>query len=77
MAETYPTDDEIVESLRGHAWLATYVVKNVARRKHPKVQTPWILRRLKALETVGRVRRVQTNYARDLCWAIKGAQDNG
>lgn len=68
MTNTKPTDAEIINALRGFHSLPTYVVKNVVRRQHPGLQTPWVLRRLKAMERVGLVRRVEVNNSH-LNWA--------
>lgn len=75
MANTVPTDDEIVEALKGYSEFPTYVVKNILRRKHPTVKTDWVLRQLKRLEKAGRVLRVPGIYARELSWTlVKGAE---
>ena len=77
MADTLPTDDEIMESLKGYPEFPTYVVKNILLRKHPTVKTAWVLRQLKRLEKTGRVLRVPGIYARDLSWTFKREKING
>ena len=48
----------------------TYVIGNVVRRinKLKTTKTALILRRLKAFEKLGTVKRVKSNYTRQLCW---------
>ena len=77
MADTLPTDEEIMESLKGYPEFPTYVVKNILRRKHPTVKTDWVLRQLKRLEKAGRVRRVPGIYARNLSWTFTKEQSHG
>ncbi|MBD8531514.1 MULTISPECIES: hypothetical protein [unclassified Massilia] len=70
-----PTDGEITDLLlvRHGSIMPTYVVKNWLRAKYPKLQTAWVLRRLKALEKAGKVVRTPSNYATMICWAIAPA----
>lgn len=71
-----PTDGEIMEVLvtRRGGINPTYYIKNCLRAKFPQVETPWVLRRLKAMEKVGKVRRVPTDYAAMICWDVAAAQ---
>lgn len=65
-----PTDTEIVGMLatRRGCIAPTYYIKNMMRSNFPGVTTAWMLRRLKALEKVGMVKRVPSTYAKMLCW---------
>lgn len=67
---TKPTDEEIIAVLTANPSRMTYVVKNILYRKHPGLETPFVLRRLKALEKAGKVRRMPSSYVRELCWDI-------
>lgn len=67
---THPTDAEILALLRaagGHL-MPTYVIKNQLRRHYKAVETPWVLRRMKALESYRLVKRVPSSYATMICW---------
>lgn len=64
-----PTDAEILATLKGDQ-IMTYVVANKLRRKYHPLKTDFVLRRLKALEAAGKVRRVPTVYAVQICWAL-------
>jgi hypothetical protein len=69
--DTKPTDDEILAVLREHTGInPTYYVKNVLKRVHKGLETPFVLRRLKALETAGKVVRRPSDYSRQICWNI-------
>jgi len=63
-----PTDEEIIQALTGHGRCMTYVVTNILRRKYWPLDTAYILRRLKRLEEAGKVRRVRSSYAVQICW---------
>jgi DNA-binding HxlR family transcriptional regulator len=69
---TKPTDTEIIGALasRQGCIAPTYYVKNLMRSQHPGLTTAWVLRRLKALEKAGLVKRAQTTYATMLCWEV-------
>jgi DNA-binding HxlR family transcriptional regulator len=69
---TKPTDGEILSVLRERAGGVnpTYYVKNMLRIQHKGLETPFVLRRLKALEKDGKVERVRTNYVTQICWNI-------
>lgn len=69
-------DREMLDVMRGHgSGLMTYVVANMLRMKHKHhngtLDTPRVLRRLKALEKRGVVERVRSVYARQICWRLK------
>ncbi|WP_196093819.1 hypothetical protein [Citrobacter sp. Res13-Lact-LER2-35-b] len=63
-----PTDEEIIQLLADYGNCMTYFVTNVLRRKYWPLNTGYILRRLKKLEAAGKVRRVKSNYAVQICW---------
>ncbi len=63
-----PTDEEIIQELTAHGRCMTYVVTNILRRKYWPLDTAYILRRLKKLEAAGKVRRVRSSYAVQICW---------
>ncbi|MFS7629679.1 hypothetical protein ACJ8BK_29435 [Klebsiella pneumoniae] len=63
-----PTDDEILQILREHNWCMTYVVAYWLRQKHKKINTPYVLRRLKKMEAAGSVKRVKSFYKRQIRW---------
>lgn len=69
MKKDKPTDDQIIAELS--AWgrdAMTYVVANRLRSKRYNVRTDWVLRQLKRLERAGRVERVPSVYAVQICW---------
>lgn len=69
--DTKPTDEEILAVLREHTGInPTYYIKNMLRSAHKGLETPFVLRRLKALEKAGKVERRPTNYATQICWNI-------
>ncbi|HHY6411310.1 TPA: hypothetical protein ACV5TU_000420 [Salmonella enterica] len=61
-------DEEIIQALTAHGRCMTYVVTNILRRKYWPLDTAYILRRLKKLEEEGKVLRVRSSYAVQLCW---------
>ena len=66
-----PTDDDIIRAMTTHGSRAmTYVIRNVLWTNGFRRETPWILRQLKRMERAGRVRRVPTSYAVQICWAV-------
>lgn len=67
-----PTDDAVLAAVRQHAG-ATYVVTNVLRFDGYGVETPWVLRRLKALERAGLVQREASGYAVMISWGLTAA----
>ena len=64
------TDEEIIKfsgDWNGRAM--TYVIANKLRfAGYIDVKTSYVLRRLKKLEAAGKVRRVQSSYAKQICW---------
>ena len=56
-----PTDDEIIQAIKGFGWPRTAVVRNILNRTYKEIKTPYVLRRLKKLETAGKVNRVPRN----------------
>lgn len=72
MINTKPTDDEILAVLRniGGGINPTYYIKNILKREHKALETSFVLRRLKALEALGKVQRTPSNYATQICWNI-------
>lgn len=64
-----PTDDQIVAAMYGR--LMTYVIANILRREKEfkALDTAFVLRRLKAMEKTGRVKRMPSSYSRQLCWS--------
>jgi DNA-binding HxlR family transcriptional regulator len=67
-----PTDTEILwlmEQQRGSI-MPTYYIKNCLQGQYAGLQTPWVLRRLKALEKAGYVERDTRQYATMICWRL-------
>ena len=66
-------DDEIMDVLRNRGGMMTYVIANWLRMDHKKhngtLATARVLRRLKAMEQNGQVKRVLSVYTVQLCWA--------
>lgn len=75
-----PSDDLILETVA--SWgggMMTYVVCNILRQKpsflekirpaFPLIDTGYVRRRLMAMEKAGKVHRVPTSYAVQICWA--------
>lgn len=77
MIASLPTDGEIMDLIvvRSGAILPTYYLKNILRAKFRDITTPWLLRRLKAMEKAGRVRRVPSDYAVMICWDVASKGD--
>ncbi len=72
MSNQKPTDEEILAAVRRHGDRAmTYVVRNVLAMDGWRIETPWVLRQLKRLERDGRVVRVPSSYAVQICWSTK------
>lgn len=66
-------DDEILSALNNRSRSMTYVVANILRaenKTHICLKTSKVLRRLKHLEKSGKVERVKTDYATQLCWKL-------
>ncbi|WP_292633341.1 MULTISPECIES: hypothetical protein [unclassified Novosphingobium] len=67
----HPTDAQILAAVGkwGNRSM-TYAVRNVLQMAGFKVETAWLLRRLKRLEREGKVVRVSSGYAIQLCWSV-------
>lgn len=69
-----PTDDEIVAAVKERGWGGiTSMIRNTLvlnRTLDPRIGTPYVLRRLKKLEKVGRIRRRPSCYVVQICWEI-------
>lgn len=64
-----PDDDAIVAATcRWNGRAMTYVAANILRSAGFNVRTDWVLRQLKRLEREGRVERVPSSYAVQICW---------
>lgn len=63
-----PTDEEIIQVLDECGNCMTYFVTNVLRRQFWPLDTAYVLRRLKKLESAGKVKRVKSAYKTQLCW---------
>lgn len=63
-----PTDEEIIQVLLDHGNCMTYVVTHWLRDKYKGTKTAYVLRHLKKLEGEGKVRRVKSSYAVQICW---------
>ncbi|HHT0394695.1 TPA: hypothetical protein ACTW08_003268 [Raoultella planticola] len=64
-----PTDEEIIQILSEHGQCMTYVVAYWIRRKHKNINTDHTLRRLKKLEAIGLVKRMESPYKTQICWS--------
>lgn len=74
-SKPYPSDDDIVRVMtkwgRGSGD-ATYVIANGLKMDGYFVESTTAIRKsLERLERRGRVERVPSNYARDICWVAK------
>lgn len=65
-----PTDEEIIQVLSEHGKCMTYVVAYWLRRKHKNTNTAYTLRRLKKLEAIGAVKRMESSYKTQICWGL-------
>lgn len=75
-----PTDDQILAALRDGGRAMTYVVANRLSMKWKTrgFDTPFVLRRLKAMEKDGKVKRVPSSYVVQICWeAVATKQAEG
>lgn len=70
-------EDEILATLGKRRGMMTYHIANCLRADHPKhngtLETSTVLRCLKRMEKAGRVERVKSPYAVQICWAKKPA----
>lgn len=65
------TDDEIVAELSKRHNMMTYHLANCLTPTGKQYcKTAWLLRQLKRLEKAGKVIRVRSNYAVQICWAV-------
>lgn len=70
-------DSDVLAALRewGRGSM-TYVVRNrLAMRSRPQLKTEQVRRQLERMEKNGKVVRVESVYARQICWAL--ADTNG
>jgi hypothetical protein len=84
MSEPRPTDEQIMAVVRHRPDVMTYVVRNVLASRpwgsephHPvfkNLDTSFVRRRLMALEKAGKVERVSTAYAVQICWRATPAR---
>lgn len=68
-----PTDDEIVAAVKYQGNGVTFMIRNTLimnRTLDPRIETPYVLRRLKKLEKAGRVRRRPSCYVVQICWEV-------
>lgn len=67
-----PTDEEILSAVsRWGNRAMTYAVRNWLSMEGFRIETPWVLRQLKRLERAGKVERVSSVYAVQICWSTK------
>lgn len=70
-------EDEILAVLGHRPGMMTYHITNCLRCDHPKhngtLATSTVLRCLKKMEKAGRVKRVKSPYAVQICWATTSA----
>lgn len=65
-----PTDAEILAATCKWGGRAmTYMVRNVLWTDGFRRETPWIRRQLMRLEREGKVVRVSSSYATQICWS--------
>lgn len=69
MSRPIPNDEQILAALRkwGNRSM-TYVIRNTLSMGGFAAETPWVLRQLKRMEREGRVQRIPSSYAVQLCW---------
>lgn len=65
-----PTDEEIIQVLSNRGNCMTYFVTNVLRHKYRSLSTAYVLRRLKKLESAGKVQRVKSTYITQIRWGL-------
>lgn len=72
-------EDEILAVMGSRRGMMTYHIANCLRANHRKyngtLTTSTVLRCLKRMEKAGRVERVTSPYAVQICWAKKAAPD--
>jgi len=65
------TDDEILAELAKRTNMMTYHLANCLTPVGGQfIETAWLLRQLKRMEKTGKVIRVRSNYAVQICWAV-------
>lgn len=67
------TEKEVVSVLQGHGNCMTYQLANIITAKRgykDHVKTAQALRFLKKMESAGKVKRVKSCYAVQICWAL-------
>lgn len=67
------TEAEVISALHDYGNCMTYHLANIitARRGYKdRIETPQALRFLKKMEQVGKVKRVKSSYAVQICWAL-------
>lgn len=65
------TDDEILAELAKRTKMMTYHLVNCLTPFGGQfIETAWLLRQLKRMEKTGKVIRVRSNYAVQICWAV-------
>jgi len=68
--EHRPTDAEILACVRAHSRSVTAVIASrLMKPEQGPVYTAFILRRMKAMEKAGLVKRVKSSYAVQICWS--------
>ncbi|MCW9581066.1 hypothetical protein ORL26_16950 [Raoultella ornithinolytica] len=65
-----PTDEEIIQVLSEHGQCMTYVAAYWLRSKPKSTNTAYALRRLKKLESIGVVKRLESSYKTKICWGL-------
>lgn len=68
-----PTEEEVISVLSDRGNCMTYHLANIitSRRGYKDhVKTPQMLRLLKKMEATGKVKRVKSVYAVQICWAL-------
>lgn len=72
------TEEEVISVLADRGNCMTYHLANIttSRRGYKDhVQTPQMLRLLKKMEIAGKVKRVKSVYAVQICWALAEQQE--
>ncbi len=67
------TEEEVIVVLSNRGNCMTYHLANIITAKRgykDHVKTPQALRLLKRMEQAGKVKRVKSSYAVQICWAL-------
>lgn len=67
------TEEEVIAVLTNRGNCMTYHLANIITAKRgykDHVKTPQALRLLKRMEQAGKVKRVKSSYAVQICWAL-------